>query len=50
MWHRGVLKRMQLIQIVENIPKHQRVYIDESGIDKFIYRPLGCILHTKIES
>ncbi len=26
---------------LENIPKDQRVYIDESGIDKFVYRPFG---------
>lgn len=29
------------IEQVNKIPKEQRVYIDESGIDKYIYRPYG---------
>ena len=38
---------------INKIPKNQRVYIDESGIDKYIYRPngrslLGKIIHGKV--
>jgi hypothetical protein len=35
-------KRNEYLKIIEELDKSELVYVDESGIDKFIYREYGC--------